>query len=224
MISIKQAIPDMKSMALMRWMLLLLAVAAVPGCATHALWADANLGTWHQPASDSTLRLFRSGQPGELLVLYQESSEPHDARRTRAYLLYRNASRIERQQHPRFVKIDSARGLEPVPVFPATNAAAASPPPSLYALLSTNKLWFTLYSSGTAVGSYALPVYRDGMGRMERIALTPLAATADLTIIGGAIGAVAGYAYVAGRAGAPNDSSPSLNNWDNASFFEPNQQ
>jgi hypothetical protein len=202
-------------------MALLLAIAAVPGCATHALWVDANLGTWHQPAADSTLRLFRSGQPRELLVLYQETSEPHGARRTRAYLLYRNASRIERQKRPKFVKVDSVRGLEPVPVFLATNAASASPPPPLYVVLSTDRMWFTLYSSGTAVGSYSLPEYRDGMGKMERIALTPLAATADLTIVGGAIGAVAGYAYVMGRAGGETDSPSDL---DNGSFFQTNQQ
>jgi len=224
MFSIKQEIPDMKSMALMRWMLLLLAVAAVPGCATHALWADADLGTWHEPSSDSTLRLFRSGQPGELLVLYQESIEPHDARRMRAYLLHRNASRIERQKQPKFVKIDSVRGLEPVPVFSATNAAAASPKLPLFAVLSTNKVWFTLYSSGTDAGSYSLPVYCDGRGRMERIALTPLAATADLTIVGGAIGAYAGYLYVVSRAGGSANLWPDFNNWPNGSFFEPNQQ
>jgi hypothetical protein len=202
--------------------LLLLAVAAVPGCATHALWAEANLGTWHQPSSDSTLRLFSSGQPGELLVLYQESCEPHDARRTRAYWLYSNASRIERQKQPKFVKIDSARGLEPVPVFSATKPSPL-PAPAIYAILSTNKLWFTLYSSDTFVGSFALPVYRDGMGKMERIALTPLAVTADVTMVGGAIGAVAGYMYVSGSSGASGVSTNDLANWADGSFFEPNQ-
>ena len=219
MVSVKQEIPDMKSVAVMKWMLLLLAVAAVPGCATHALWADANLGTWHQPSSDSTLRLFRSGQPGELLVLYQESSEPHDARRMRAYLLYQNAKRIAWQRHPKFVKIEAARVLEPVPVFCETNVVVANSAPLLYAVLATNKMSFTLYSSGTAVGAFALPLYRDGMGRMERIALTPLAAAADATLIGGAIDVVAGFAYVTRGAGCNID----LTNWDNASFFEPNQ-
>jgi hypothetical protein len=221
MVSVKQEIPDMKSVAEMKWMLWLLAVAAVPGCATHALWADSNLGTWHQPSSDSQLHLFQSGQPGELLVLYQESTEPHDARRMRAYLLYQNAKRIAWQKHPKFVKIDDARGLEPVPIFAATNATDAdlfSGPP-LYAVLSTNKMSFTLYSSGTAVGAFSLPVYRDGMGRMERIALTPLAATADATIIGGAIGVAAGYLYVVGRAGGGGDIWPNFDAWKDAGFL-----
>lgn len=222
MVSVKQEIGGMKSLASLGWVVLLLAVAAVPGCATHALWAEANLGTWHQPSSDSALRLFRSGQPGELLVLYQESCEPHDARRTRAYLLYRNARRIERQKQPKFVKIDSARGLEPVPVYSAANPSPLQAPP-MYAILATNKLWFTLYSSGTFVGSYALPVYRDGMGKIERVALTPLAVSADVTMVGGAIGAVAGYMYVSGSSGASGGGTTDLTNWGNGSFFDPNQ-
>jgi hypothetical protein len=216
----KQEIPDMKSLALMRWMLLLLAVAAVPGCATHALWADADLGTWHEPSTNSTLRLFRSGQPWDLLVVYQESIEPHDARRMRAYLLHRNESRIEKQKRPMFVKIDSFRRLEPVPVFSATNAAAPSPKLPLYAIFSTSNVWFTLYSGGASVGSYSLPVYRDGRGRMERIAVTPLAAAADATIVGGAISAVVGLWYAEARGGASGLWPISLD--DCRSFFEPN--
>ncbi len=221
MVFVKQEVPDMKSNAFMRWMLLLLAVAAVPGCATHALWDDSNLGTWHEPSSDSNLRLFRCSQPADLLVLYQESIEPHDTRRIRAYLLHQNECRIERQKQPKFVRFDSVRGLEPVPVYAATNAAAASPKLPLYAIFSTNKVWFTLYSSGANVGSYSLPVYRDGRGQMERIALTPLAATADATIVGGAIGAVVGLWYAEARAGASCGLWPiSLD--DCSSFFEGN--
>jgi hypothetical protein len=179
----------------MKWMLLLLALAAVPGCVTHALWDDASLGTRHQPAEDTTLRLFRSAEPRELLVLYDESVEGRESTFTRAYLLYKNERRVQRQRPPKFVKIDSTRGLEPVPVLPSYKAANSSPPPPLFAVLSADKLWFTLYSSGYAVGSYALPVYRDGMGQTERVALTPLAATADLTIVGGAAVAAVGYFY-----------------------------
>ena len=218
MLSVKQEIPDMKSVALMRWKLLLLAMAAVPGCATHALWEDANLGTWHQPSPNSGLKLFHFRQPDELLVLYQESTPPHEARRTRAYLLYENEHRIEMHQHPKFVKIDSLAGLEPVPIFSATNSVASAPAPPLYAVLATNKLWFTVYSSGAVAGSYSLPEYWDGMGKMERIALTPLAVSADASIVGGAIGAVLGLAYASHGSG-----SLDFTDWGNASFFEPNQ-
>jgi len=208
----------MKSMALMRWMLLLLAVAAVPGCATHALWADADLGTWHEPSTNSNLRIFRSRQAGDLVVLYQESIEPHDVRRIRAYLLHHNQNRIDRQKQPEFLKIDSIRGLEPVPVYSATNAAAASPKLPLYAILSTNKVWFTLYSGAAEVGSYSLPVYRDGRGKMERIALTPLAATADATIVGSAVGALVGLWYAEVRVGCPWVWPTSMDDLANTSF------
>jgi hypothetical protein len=171
----------------MLWMPLLLVIAACSGCATNALWNETNLGTWHEPAPNTDFRLFRDSAARELLVTYDESSSRHHAVRPRAYLLYQNESRIERQQHPEFVKTDLALRLEPVPVFPSDAAAAAAPPSSVYAVISTNRPCFTLYSSGMAVGVYTLPVYYDGMGKMERLVLTPLAATADLTIVGGAV-------------------------------------
>jgi len=100
-----------KTEFLMKWMLLLLAATAVPGCVTHALWEDANLGTRHQPAAEANLQLFRSGDPRELLVLYKESAEGKETTLTRAYLLYENERRIMRQRPPKFVEIDSTRGL-----------------------------------------------------------------------------------------------------------------
>ena len=198
----------------MRWMLLLLAMAAVPGCATHALWEDADLGTWHEPSSDSTLRLFHWNKPWDLLVLYKETTEPHNLTHTRAYLLHKNESRIERQRRPEFVTVNSLDGLEAVPVFFGTNSAVGSPGPPLYAILSTNKVWFTIYSDDRATGSYSLPVYHDGLGKMERIALTPLAATADVTIVGGAIGAYAGYLYAEAVANGSVGLPPDVANWN----------
>jgi hypothetical protein len=132
------------------------------------------------------------------VVLYQDSSGPHGCARKRGYLLYQNESRIERQRPPRFVKIGSVRGLEEVPVFSCASAVTAPAPP-IYAIIATNLHSFALYSSGTDVGSYALPVYRDGAGEMERIALTPLAVTADATIAGGAIAGYLGYLYLNGE-------------------------
>jgi hypothetical protein len=184
---VKHEVPGMKTKSIMIWMLLLMAVAAVSGCATHALWTESELGTWHEPAANTPLQLFRDRQSREVLVLYDESCSRHHEIRARAYLLYRNEGRIERQEHPAFVKTDLARHLEPVPIFFDDAAAAGAPPSPVYAVLSTNQFCFTLYSSGAEVGFYTLPFYYDGMGKMERLALTPLAATADLTIVGGAV-------------------------------------
>jgi hypothetical protein len=201
----------MKSKSVMICLLLPLAIAAVSGCATHALWSESNLGAWHEPARDTALQLFRNGESRDLLVLYEEAATRHHSVRARAYLLYQNEGRVDRQRPPRFVKFDSASGWDAVPVF--TNATAlVTPSPPLYAILASNQLCFTLYSSGTAVGLYALPVYYDGMGKMERLALTPLTATADLTIFGGAILYYGGYAVAnsPGGAEAVSDSLSSV--------------
>jgi hypothetical protein len=56
---------------------------------------------------------------------------------------------------------------------------------SLCAVVATNKQSFTLYQNHSIVGSYQLPVYNDGKGRAAKIALTPVAVGADLTIVGG---------------------------------------
>jgi hypothetical protein len=59
--------------------------------------------------------------------------------------------------------------------------------PELYYIVTMDGGNFTLYSDRRDSGSYPLPNYNDGVGRMERIAWTPLTVTADLTIIGGVL-------------------------------------
>jgi hypothetical protein len=58
---------------------------------------------------------------------------------------------------------------------------------TIYAVISTNKQFFTIYS-GKEKTDYSLAVYNDGRGQIYRIALTPVAVTADLTIVGGFLG------------------------------------
>jgi hypothetical protein len=174
-----------------RLLLSLLPAVAGSGCATHALWTKADFSDFNQPAQNVNLRLFADGSRDDLVVVYDEYSERHDSTRTRAYLLRENQTRIEQQRSPLFAKTNSFSALQPVPVFLTTNAISAASPP-FFAVLSTNSQSFTLCSNGHVTGPYALPVYNDGKGQMERIALTPLTATADLTIVGG----VLGYYYV----------------------------
>jgi hypothetical protein len=78
-----------------------------------------------------------------------------------------------------------------VPVFVV---APPNPPPMLYAVTGTNAGCFTVFSGGRGIHSCELPVYADGWGRVERIAWTPFAMTADLTIIGGYLGCAWIYA------------------------------
>jgi hypothetical protein len=170
-----------------RLLLSLVPAVAGGGCATHALWTKAELDDCNLPAQNANLRLFADGSSEDLVVVYDEYSERHDSTRTRAYLLRQNQNRIERQRSPLFAKTKSVSALKPVPVFLATNAIS-SPSPPFYAVLSTNDQSFTLCSNGHVTGPFALPVYNDGKGKVERIALTPLAATADLTIVGGVLG------------------------------------
>ena len=68
--------------------------------------------------------------------------------------------------------------------WPDTNV-----PPAVYAVISTNTQSFTIYSNEQGT-NHDLPVYNDGWGRTDRIALTPVAVVADLTIIGGYLGCV----------------------------------
>jgi hypothetical protein len=122
MLTAEQEVPEMKSAPVIRWLLMLLMVAIIPGCATSAL-LDADTGVWHQPATNGTVRLFRDGETREFVVLYgeQKDSKHPAAARERAYLLYQSEGRLEKQRSPRFVEIQSTNRLMPVPVFLATN-------------------------------------------------------------------------------------------------------
>jgi hypothetical protein len=170
-----------------RLLLSLLPALAGGGCATHALWTTSGLEDFNTPAENANLRLFADASCEDFVVVYDEYSERHDKTRTRAYLLRKNQTRIQQQRSPLCAKTKSFAALKPVPVFLTTNAISAASPP-FYAVLSTNCQSFTLCSNGNVTGPYVLPVYNDGKGEVERIALTPLAATADLTIVGGVLG------------------------------------
>jgi hypothetical protein len=154
------------------------------GCATHALWTEAHLDDWNEPAANHGLQLFDASRNNDFLVVYDEYSERHDATRVRAYFLNQNETRVEQGRKPCFVSTQLSRDLPPVPVMPALPLADTNFLPALYAVISTNKQSFTIYS-GNGRTSHDLPVYNDGWGRADRIALTPVAVVADLTIVGG---------------------------------------
>ncbi len=164
------------------WLLLL-----TGGCATDALWNKTQLDAWNEPADNSRLQLFDASQQKDFLVVYEEYSERHDSTRTRAYFLNRNEKRVEQGRKPHFVSAQLSRNLSPIPVrqtFPLSNTNF---PPTVYAVISTNTQSFTIYSSEQST-NHDLPVYNDGWGRIDRMALTPVAVVADLTIIGGCLG------------------------------------
>jgi hypothetical protein len=154
------------------------------GCATNALWNKTQLDAWNEPDDNSRLQLFDASRQKDFLVVYDEYSERHDSTRTRAYFLNQNDKRVEQGRKPHFVSAQLSRELPLVPVLQTLPLANTNFLPTVYAVISTNKQSFTIYSSEQRT-NHDMPVYNDGWGRTDRIALTPVAVVADLTIVGG---------------------------------------
>ncbi len=159
------------------------------GCATNALWNKnkGQLDDWNEPAADPKLQLFDASRQKDFLVVYDEYSERHDSTRTRAYFLNENETRVEQGRKPHFVGAQISGELAPVPVLQTLPLANTNSPPPIYAVISTNQQSFTIYRDEQRT-NHDLPVYNDGWGRTDRIALTPVAVVADLTIVGGCLG------------------------------------
>jgi hypothetical protein len=167
------------------------------GCVTKHLWESSELEDWNQPAANSNLRVYQAEPKKDVLVIYDEYCERSDATRTRAYWLNENQKLISDRAMPHFVSTNSASGLTAVPVLLATTDQTQLPPLP-YAIVETNGSSFTIHADGGTLGSHDLPVYNDRKGKVEKFVLTPLATTADLTIVGGFVG----YLYLAWRCGA----------------------
>jgi hypothetical protein len=155
------------------------------GCVTHKLWTESRLDAWNEPAPQPQLRLFRAAPQNNFLVVYDELAGRNDDLRPRAFFLNPDLSSPAQGSHPHFVNPNSARGLAPVPVF----FSAPTNPPEFFCT-ATNDDGFTIFAVGQPPRSFALPVYDDGWGRIEKMAWTPVAVVADLTIIGGYLGCV----------------------------------
>jgi hypothetical protein len=182
-----------------RWRIFLLLPLLASGCFTHHLWTDSQLDSWNEPAPALGLQLFRDAPRNRVLVVYQEYSERREKTRLRAYFVDENQPPATNDVAPRFVNPDLSRGLAPVAIF---SALPPKLPDSFFAVADTNAPGFTLFSGNLKNGPYPLPVYDDGTGRLKRIALTPVAATIDLTIAGGCLGILWLYAEAPGLGGA----------------------
>jgi hypothetical protein len=177
----------MKSRCLARILFLLLPLIFGSGCATQALWDNENLEAVKEPADKPNLRLFDAKRHDDLLVVYDEYSERSNGIRTRAYWLNQNQTRVDQRRAPHFASPGLMQKLSPVPVFYAT-PGETNWTFAFYAVVETNRQSFTLYCNNGNISRHDLPTYNDGKGRVEKIALTPVAVTADLTIIGGYLG------------------------------------
>jgi len=164
------------------WNAVLLLPLLAGGCVTHKLWTGSQLDAWNEPADNPNLRLFRDQRRDDLLVVYDEYSERCDTTHARAFFLRQNQK--PPGNRPRFVNVSSSEGLARVPVFFFT---PTNFPEKYCAVTGTNSQNFAVFSAGQWMGSYQLPVYDDGLGKYERAAWTPLAVTADLTVVGGVV-------------------------------------
>jgi hypothetical protein len=168
-------------------MMLLLLPLLTGGCATNALWNKTDLDAWNEPAQNADVRLFDARHKKDFLVVYDEYSERHDSIHTRAYFLNQNQKGVAQGQKPHFVNARLSHKLPPVPIFQTLPESNTNFSQTIYAVISTNRQSFTIYS-GKEKTDYSLAVYNDGRGQIDRIALTPVAVTADLTIVGGFLG------------------------------------
>src|SRR6266446_1801768 len=168
-------------------MLVAVQTLAVGGCATSKLWQEGQFACYHEPASPPHLLLCRSNQSQDVLVQYDESRESDDSIRRRAYWLKPNVERSQQRRRPRFISVERAQGLTPVPIADAPVVGATPPPETMYALVSTNGHAFALLLADRELGTYELPVYADASGRVKQVLLTPITVAADLTIVGGVV-------------------------------------
>jgi hypothetical protein len=173
-----------------------LLMALTGGCATKALWHNGKLDACNEPAGKLNLRLFEAKTQTNLLVVYNEFSERNEGVHTRAYWLEENQTRVGQHLAPHFTGANAGRNLAVVPVYYAPIPAEKNLPRSLCAVVATNQQCFTLYLEDRAIGTHDLPVYNDGKGQAERIALTPVAVAADVVLVGSVVGWIwlVGYA------------------------------
>ena len=153
------------------------------------LWSDEDVAGFRQPAPDPNLRLFQSTKENDLLVVYREQSESSERIHTRAYWLNKNRIRITRAQPPIFTSKHASRNLTAIPVFNSLPPNAETNT-TLCVVYGPSQQSFALFSTNQEVGAYTLPAYDKGRPVAEKIALTPLAMTADAAIVGAVVGLV----------------------------------
>jgi hypothetical protein len=191
----------MRIQSLLPFVFGLLLLPLANGCATKALWENDNLEAWNEPAPAPNIRIFASATRGDMLVVYDEYSERNSSTHTRAYWLNENEKLLEQRRTPRFISTNSIFSLTPIPVLLITTNPVDFPSPP-YAKVEFDQKSFTLFLRHGQAGPYNLPIYNDGKGKLEKLALTPLANLADLTLLGGMFG----YSYLQGKSAGYNES------------------
>jgi hypothetical protein len=164
---------------------------------TGRLWQERD---YVVPSPDPHLALAQTSQG--ILVQYDASYERDGDLRRRAYYLEPNLRRIATGQKPVFIDAAKAGTQTVIPIFPYF--AANAPLPEMYAICSPNHSTFTVYRRGEVLGPCDLPVYKDQRETTAQMALTPLAAAGDASVVA----AVAAYLWIESRGGAATISGP----------------
>jgi hypothetical protein len=161
-------------------------VVLLNGCATSKLWEEGQFARFYEPAKPANLQLFHARQGEAVLVQYDEANEGNESIRRRAYWLKPGHEPEKNGHQPRFVSVETARDLSPIPVIASPSA---DPPTGIgfYAIVETKGVSFSIRSGEQRLGPYELPVYQDASGKTKQMLLTPFTVIADLTIIGGVI-------------------------------------
>ncbi len=162
---------------------------------THKLWTDASLTDHYEPAGTPTLKTFRRPSSARMLVTYDERREKDSSMRRRAFFLPDNAKALAAQRKPSFTHPAPEAGWVEVPVIVAGQPAPAGP---LYLKLAADSRSFTVVHDGVEDGPHQLPTYVDQSSTAFRVAMTPVAVAADVTVVAVWCGVVALYLYAGG--------------------------
>lgn len=154
------------------------------GCVTSALWDSDRFVRFHEPAAPPNLRLFESTENHDILVQYDEWQEMSEKLRKRTYWLGQDRTPFANPHKPAFVSAGSAEGLPPIPIHNSSTFTVQTNT-GLAAVVTWSPTGFILYSDDRVLGNYVLPVYEDGSAMVKKVALSPLAVTADTGLVAG---------------------------------------
>lgn len=178
-------------------MLVALLLPGLSGCLTEKLWDSDFSNQEHRWAStNSAPRLYQTSDGKDVVVCYIERRDTDSMTRARAYLLYRNNPAVESGRRPGFVSTSISKNLKQIPVSSGSGMDSDPSDESLRAILLPDGLHFTLVSKGREIGTYRLPDYTGNSRRGMQIALTPLAVTGDVVIVGVAVVTIAGFIWL----------------------------
>lgn len=152
------------------------------GCITSAPWEK----DYCEPNQPTALALYLSPIKRCVLVEYDEVRGKDLKIKRRAYWIRLDERPPVNLYRPKFVESPGSADLLPIPLFePSTNIINNAP--VLLAEVLPDDQVFRIHLAGAEFGPYELPVYVDTSRRFLQVVLTPIAVTADATIIGSVI-------------------------------------